>query len=120
MERRDQASMAHAGGALCCRRDCGQIVAKPAPQLVPDAGVGFAEHEMTGIADEVQLGGLPGALEQLDGLLAMVTVVSVMRQSPAQKAEKTNCRQISLRKPIAKRVRLSAAMRGQLRDPIRR
>src|SRR5260370_11611448 len=62
-------SMAQAGGALCCRRDCGQIVAKPAPQQVPDAGVGFAEHEMIGIADEVQLGGLPGALEQLDRLL---------------------------------------------------
>src|SRR5262249_52952221 len=53
------------------RRHCGrrEIVGEPAAQQIPDAGIAFAEHEMIGIADEVQLSRLSGALEQLDRLL---------------------------------------------------
>src|SRR5262245_14155730 len=66
---RMRASMAGARGDLSCCRGGREIVAEPATQQIPDAGVAFAEHEMVGVADEVQLGGLPGALEQLDRLL---------------------------------------------------
>src|SRR5262245_41536444 len=62
------ASMAGARGHLACCRGGREIVAEPATQQLPDAGIAFAEHEMVGIADEVQLGGLAGALEQLDRL----------------------------------------------------
>ena len=62
-------SMAHAGNSLRCWCPCGEIIGEPAPQQVPDAGIALGKHEMIGIADEMQLAGLAGALEQLDGLL---------------------------------------------------
>ena len=46
-----------------------EIVAEPVAQQVPHAGVALAEHEMVGVAEQVQLGRLAGALEQLDRLL---------------------------------------------------
>src|SRR5260370_3272492 len=45
------------------------MLGNQAAQKIPDAGIPFAEHEMIGVADEVQLGRLPRALEQLDRLL---------------------------------------------------
>src|SRR5262249_10288670 len=57
------------GGDFCRCRGCRKIAIEPAAQEIPDARVALAEHEMIGAADEMQLGRLPGALEQLDRLL---------------------------------------------------
>src|SRR5262249_13672483 len=46
-----------------------EIFAEPAAQQIPDARIALTEHEMIGVADEVQLAGLAGALEHLDRLL---------------------------------------------------
>src|SRR5512139_2862419 len=61
-------SMAGARGNFFHLSQRREIVAEPAPQQIPDADIALAEHEMVGIADEVQLGRLAGALEQLDRL----------------------------------------------------
>src|SRR5262245_24565567 len=60
-----------AGGGLLgrCRGGRREIVAEPAAQQVPHARVVLTEHEMVGIADQMQLGRLSRALEHLDRLL---------------------------------------------------
>src|SRR5882757_5603519 len=45
-----------------------EIIAEPTAQQLPDAGVALAEHEMIGIADQMQLARLARAFEHLDRL----------------------------------------------------
>src|SRR5262245_3198197 len=84
-------SMARVRRDLPCRRSGREIVAEPATKQVPDAGIAFTEHEMVGIADEMQLGGLAGALEQLDRLLGRGDgVVGSMQQQQRPRRNATH------------------------------
>src|SRR5262249_20367806 len=47
----------------------GEIVAQPVPHHAPDPRIVLAEQEVVDLAEQVQLGRLAGALEQLDRLL---------------------------------------------------
>jgi len=53
------------------RRSDREIFVEPRPHQVPHPRIALAEHEMVGVADEVQLARLPSAFEQLDRLVEL-------------------------------------------------
>src|SRR3974377_1846224 len=61
--------MARAGGRSLWHLRPRKIAGEPGAEAVPYARITIGEHEVIGVADEVQLRRLSRALEQLDRLL---------------------------------------------------